>query len=128
MRVDYDDGFDILRVDAARRVISYPLLHDDDVVVHLATENGCEIVGVEIWAALRYLPLGKEGYDAKTDTLTMGRNTSAPEFITECGDFTGYWEPDVNYPDEHPEAIGVALKRASVHLAEVSAQIAGIPA
>ena len=128
MRVDYDDEFDILRVDAARRAISYPLLHDDDVVVHLAAEDGKQIVGVEIWAALRYLPLGKDGYDANTDTLTMGRTTSNLKFIAECGDFTGYWEPDVNYPDEHPEAIGVALKRASVHLAEVSARIAGVPA
>ena len=129
MRVDYDDEFHILRVDAASRAESSSLLYDDDVVVNVGTEDGRDIVGVEVWAAPTYFPLGKRGYDAKTDTLTMGRTTNDPELINECGDFVGYWQPDPKDagPGAYHYAIGVALKRASVHLAEVSAQIAGVP-
>ena len=50
----------------------------------------------------------------------LGRTTDNPESITESGDFVGYWGPDQYFPDEYEVPIGVALKRASVHLAEVS--------
>ena len=130
MLVSYDDDVrvDILSVSSAVSDGSYELECDRGVVVHLANDEGREIVGFFIMGASHYLPLGKKGYDAKTDTLMLGKITDSPEFITQSGDFIGYWGPDPDFPDEPNVPIGVALKRASVHLAEVSAQIAGVPA
>ena len=128
MRVDYDDEFGVLRVDAAKRAVSSSLHDNVNIYVHMATEDGRDIVGFAIMGAGYYLPLGKRCYDGKTDTLTLGDTTDAPELISECGDFVGYWDAESAEEGEYEIPIGVALKRASVHLAEVSAQIAGVPA
>ena len=91
-----------------------------DIVVDLATEDSCDIVGLDVMWASAYLPLGKKGYDPESDTLLMGRATSESELITKNGDIIGYWQMDNDNPDGIPNPIGVAIKRASVHLAEVS--------
>ena len=126
--VHYDDEVDALRITTdAFRVIansggtSSSLLYNDDVVVDLATEDGHDIVGLGVLCASLYLPLGKKGYDARTDTLLMGDSTSDPALITENGDFIGYWKADQDDLDGYLDPIGVAVKRASVHLAEVMA-------
>ena len=130
MFVNYDPEVDIIDFSVRGRAVACSLYYDHDVVVNLGSEDGKDIIGVMLMCASSYLPLGKRGYDGKTDTLMMGRTTDTPELISECGDFVGYWQPD---PEEeragaYHYVIGVALKRASVHLAEVSAQIAGVPA
>ncbi len=122
MRVRYDPEVDALRVTTETPEVVCESLWDPeyhDVVVDLATEDGLDIVGLDVMWASTYLPLGKRGYDAETDTLLMGRATTEPELISENGDIIGYWEMDEDEPDECLNPIGVAIKRASVHLGKV---------
>ena len=102
-------------------VVSSPLSAPkyDNIVLDLATEDGCDIVGLDILGASAFIPLGKRGYDAKTDVLLLGRATSNPEMTIENNDFIGYWEIDKFSSDDFWVPIGVAIKRASVHLAKV---------
>ena len=123
MRVRYDPEVDALRVTTdTPGVVSASLLDPeyDSVAVDLATEDGCEIVGLDVIWASTYLPLGKRGYDPGADTLLMGRSTCNPELITENGDLVGYWHVDKHEPGGYRDPIGVAIRRASVHLAKVS--------
>lgn len=123
MRVRYDPEVDALRITTDTPGVVSASLWDpeyDSVAVDLATDDGCEIVGLDVIWASTYLPLGKNGYDADTDTLTMGKTTTDPELITENGDLIGYWHADRHEPGGYRDPIGVAIKRASVHLAKVS--------
>ena len=123
MRVRYDPEVDALRITTdTPGVVSSPLLDPeyDSVAVDLATEDGCEIVGLDVMWASTYLPLGKRGYDPVSDTLLIGRSTCDTELITENGDLIGYWHMDKHDPDGFIDPIGVAIRRASVHLAKVS--------
>ena len=125
--VHYDNEIDALRVATDRYgVSSASLLYNSDIVVDLATEDGHDIVGLGVLCASLYLPLGKKGYDADTDMLLMGDSTSAPALITENRDFIGYWQVDEAAPDGFRYPIGVAIKRASVHLAEAIAAPSGV--
>ena len=103
--------------------VSASLLDDPGIVLDLSTEDGHEVAGVEILGISAYVPLGKNGYDADTDTLTMGRTTTDPELITQIGDLIGYWHADKHEPGGYRDPIGVAIRRASVHLAKVSEKI-----
>ena len=67
--------------------------------------------------------MGKSGYDADTDTLTIGRTSADPELITRNGDLIAYWHSDKHEPGGYRDPIGVAIRRASVHLAKVSEKI-----
>lgn len=123
MRVRYDPEVDALRITTDTSGVVSSSLWDpeyDSVAVDLATEDGCEIVGLDVMWASTYLPLGKRGYDPDADTLLMGRSTCDPELITENGDMVGYWRVDEYDPDGFRDPIGVAIRRASVHLAKVS--------
>lgn len=120
--VHYDSEVDALRVTTnVGGVTSASLLYNSDIVVDLATEDGHDIVGLGVLCASIYLPLGKKGYDAETDMLLMGDSTSDPALITENDDFIGYWRVDEHYPDGFLDPIGVAVKQASVYLADVVA-------
>ena len=124
MRVRYDHKEDILRlITETPDATSASLLDDPGIAVELATEDGHEIVGVTVLGMSAYLPLGNRGYDAETDTLTMGRTAADPELITRNGDLVGYWQVDKCDADGFRDPIGVAIKRASVHLASVSAKM-----
>ena len=126
MRVRYDQEVDALRITTGTPdAISESLWDTEhhDIVIDLAAEDSCDIVGLDIMWASVYLPLGKKGYDPESDTLLMGRATSEPERITKNGDIIGYWQVDDDSPDGSPNPIGVAIKRASVHLAKVSANL-----
>ena len=123
MRVRYDPEVDALRITTDTPGVVSSSLWDpeyDSVAVDLATEDGCEIVGLDVIWASTYLPLGKRGYDPGADTLLIGRSTCDPELITENGDMVGYWRVDEYDPDGFRDPIGVAIRRASVHLAKVS--------
>ncbi len=120
MRIVYDDEVDVLRIiTETPSVTCAPLLDAPDIVAELATEEGYDIVGVTVIWATVYLPLGKRGYDAVTDTLLMGRTPNDPDLVTENGDIVGYWQADEEYLDGFLEAIGIAINRASVHLGEI---------
>ena len=130
MKVSYYHIDDLLYIDTGTPdVVSASLLDASGIVVHLATEDGYDIVGVTVMGASAYLPLGNGGYDIKTDTLLMGRSTTDPKHITENGDIIGYWQLDEYDPsDGYQHPIGVAIKRASVYLKAVSDQLAAVPA
>ena len=126
MRVRYDQKVDALRITTdAPEAISESLWDAEyhDIVVDLAAEDSCDIVGLEVMWASAYLPLGKKGYDAESDTLLMGRATSEPALITKNGDIIGYWQMDDDSPEGMPNPVGVAIKRASVHLAKISEKL-----
>ena len=123
MRVRYDKEVDALRITTGTPESVSESLWDTehhDIVVDLASEDSCEIVGLDVMWASVYLPLGKKGYDPGADTLLMGRSTCDPSLITENGDIVGYWQMDEDNPDGIPNPIGVAIKRASIHLAKAS--------
>ena len=130
MKVKYYHTDDLLYIDTGTPdAVSASLLDASGIVLHLATKDGYDIVGVTVMGASAYLPLGNGGYDVETDTLLMGRSTSDPEHITENGDIIGYWQLDEYDPsDGYRDPIGVAIRRASVHLAAVSAKLVGVPA
>jgi hypothetical protein len=130
MEVSYYHIDDLLYIDTGTPdVVSASLLDASGIVVHLATDDGYDIVGVTVMGASAYLPLGNGGYDVETDTLLMGRSTTDPKHITENGDIIGYWQLDEYDPsDGYRDPIGVALRHASVHLAKVSAELVGVPA
>jgi uncharacterized protein YuzE len=120
--VQYDSEVDALRIATnSGGATSSSLWYNSDIVVDLATEDGQDIVGLGVLCASVYLPLGKKGYDAETDTLLMGDSTSDPALITENGDFIGYWKMYKDVEVEEFDPVGVALKQASVHLAKVNA-------
>ena len=129
MRVRYDPEVDALRITTDTLGVVSASLWDPEyhsVVVDLATEDGYGIVGLEVLGASAFIPLGKLGYDAETDTLTMGNTTTDPELITENGDLIGYWRVDEHEPDGYRDPIGVAIRRASIHLAKVSEKMSAI--
>lgn len=127
MQVNYDAEFGILDIIAETpEVTAASLLDDPDVVVGLATEDGYDIASITIMGVPAYLPLGKMGYDTETDTLLLGRMTDDQELFTENGDLSAYWQVDEDDPDGFRHPIGVAVKNASVHLAEVMAAPSGV--
>ena len=123
MRATYDQENDVLRVlDGQPIVVTASFVRGPDAALHMATKNGYDVVGFIVIGASPYLPLGL-GYDAESDTLTIGETTDDPALITENGDLVGYWELDPVEPDGFQDPIGVALRHASVHLAEVVAAL-----
>ena len=116
----YDPEVDGLRVTTnVGGATSASLLYNSDIVVDLVTQDGHDIIGLGVLCASLYLPLGKKGYDAKSDTLLMGDSTSDQALITENWDFIGYWKVFEGDPDGFRDPVGVAIKNASVHLAEL---------
>ena len=125
--VHYDGEVDALRVTTdVGGATSASLSYNSDIVVDLATEDGYDIVGLGVLCASLYLPLGKKGYDAETDTLLMGDSTSDPALITENDDFIGYWKVFEGDLNGFRDPVGVAVKNASAHLAEVMAAPSGV--
>ena len=129
MSVHYDRDADILHLTTERASeTGASLLDDPGVVLDLATADGHEIVGLLLMGASAYIPLG-QGYDRTTDTLLLGRNSGPSLVTTETGDFVGYWRRDQDDPDGIMDPVGVALRRASRHIAEAAPPLvdAGLP-
>ena len=117
MQVTYDAVDDVLRVwNGQKAADGSSLLREFGTAVYLGTVDGHDVVGFEVMGATAYLPF-ERGYDAASDTLTIGEMTDDPDLVTENGDFIGYWEVDEQTPDGFRDPIGVAIRRASVHLA-----------
>lgn len=118
LKATYSEEVDILRLKTAEWELSVTCSHledDLDVLVSLDSDEGTHVVGLELMAASVYLPLGKRGYDADADTLTLGDVPAAPAKITENADIITYWKPD-NYEGMSLTPVGVTLRRASEHL------------
>ena len=99
------------------------LLDDDNIVIDLETKYGHGVVGLTVMGPRAYLPLGKKGYDAETDTLTFGVPVDDPARVTENGDLVAYWQVDKDNPDSYMDAVGAAIKNVSKHLAPVLADL-----
>ena len=122
MQVNYDREANALHLtDGAPAATGASLLDDPGIVLELATAEGHDIVGLIVTGASAYLPLGENGYDLKTDTLVIGAKTDDPALITENGDFVGYWQLDELEPEGFKDPVGVAVRRASTHLAAARA-------
>lgn len=125
MKVRYDHVSDALSITVGKSSVTSEALWDPEyqgIVVDFAKEDSYDFVGIEVLGLSGYLPLGKRGYDPRSDTLLMGRKLAPgvePELIIENGDIVVYWQTvEDDDADGVPHPVAVALKRASVHLAK----------
>ena len=93
-----------------------------DVILVFESEDTENIARVRLLHATDFLPLGAgRGYDADTDTLTLGDKPTADYRVVDNGDFVSYrqWFDDGSEWD----VVAVDLRRASVHLAPALAAL-----
>ena len=123
MEVKYYPEEDVLIIIASRDGRSGGTLRDDFGVIFALEDEGLEnITRVDLHRATRFLPLRAErGYDADTDTLTLGDKPGTDFRVVDNGDFVSYWQ----WFDDGSEwdVVAVDLRRASVHLAPVLAAL-----
>ncbi len=123
MRVKYYPEEDALIMDISRGGCSGATLRDYfDVILVFESEDTENIARVRLLHATDFLPLGAErGYDADTDTLTLGDKPTADYRVVDNGDFVSYrqWFDDGSEWD----VVAVDLRRASVHLAPALAAL-----
>ena len=87
-----------------------------EVILTLADEGSELITRLTVLHVSDFLPLDTErGYDADTDTLTLGDKSGADCRVVENGDFVGYWQKCDG--GRYWDVVAVDLRRASVHLA-----------
>lgn len=121
MRVRYYAEEDVLLLIASPKGGGGGTLRDDFRVIFAidGEDEGDEnITRVDIHDVSRFLPLRAErGYDADTDTLTLGNRPDADYRVVDNGDFVSYrqWFDDGSEWD----VVAVDLRQASVHLAPV---------
>ena len=116
LQMIYDKDVDVLRLLTDEdEATSSSLLGLEEVVVDLDAD-GSQVVGLMVMGASAYLPLGKRGYDPRTDTLTLGTVVDDPAKVTHNANIVTYWQPDRYEPDTGVEPVGVAIKQASKHL------------
>ena len=119
MRVKYYPEDDALIVTGTPGGRSGAALRDYwEVILTLADEGSELITRLTVLHATNFLPLEAErGYNANTDTLTLGDKPDNACRVVENGDFTGYWQECAN--GSYWDVVAVDLRRASVHLAPV---------
>ena len=119
MRVKYYPEEDTLIMDISRGGCSGATLRDDfNVIVVFESEDTENIARVRVLNVSDFLPFDPErGYDADTDTLTLGDKPDADYRVVENGDFAGYWQECDS--GRYWDIVAVDLRRASVHLAPV---------
>ena len=61
----------------------------------------------------------QRGYDAESDTLTLGDTASDLALRTENGDLVAHWRPDPMEPDGFMDPIGVTVRNTKANLARV---------
>ena len=116
IRVIYDRQADVLRLLTDKKgQTSTPLVELVDVVLDLVADESDEVTALEIIGASAYLPLGRRGYDAATDTLTLG-TVDNPKHVTRSENIVTYWQPDEYEPETLLEPAGIAIRQASEHL------------
>ena len=115
---------DVLLIIKSRTGRSGGALRDDFGIIYALEDVGNEnITRVDIHHVSYYAPLDAErGYDAASDTLTLGDKPDADFRVVDNGDFVSYrqWFDDGSEWD----VVAVDLRRASVHLAPVLAALA----
>ena len=121
MEANYYAEDDTLVLTANRRGRSGGALRDDFGVILTFVDEGSEdITRIRVLHVTDFLPLdAKRGYDADTDTLTLGDKSDADCRAVKNGDFVGYWQECDG--GRYWDVVAVDLRRASVHLAPVLA-------
>ena len=125
MQVKYYPKEDVLIITATQGGRSGGTLRDDFGIIFAFEDEGVDnITRVDLHRATRFLPLDAErGYDADTDTLTLGDKPEpdADYRVVDNGDFVSYrqWFDDGSEWD----VVAVDLRQASVHLAKVIAAL-----
>ena len=96
-------------------------LRDDfGVILTFADKDSEDITQVDILRVSRFMPLGLErGYDAETDTLTLGQKPDADYRVVDNGDFVSYlqWFDDGSEWD----VVALDLRHTTRYLAKVIA-------
>ena len=121
LRSHYDPGIDAVSWHYEQPSCGgYEVAENWSIILHVPDdESRCavelEVIGISAW-----LPLGKRGYCAETDTLTIGCGVETATVVAENGDLVAYWAPDEYDPDDL-SPIAVDLRNASKHLAPVMA-------
>lgn len=126
MQARYYAEDDALVISGTRSGRSGAALRDDfGVILDLADEGSEDVTRVDILNVSWFLPLRAErGYDADTDTLTLGDkpDADADYRVVDNGDFVSYrqWFNDGSGWD----IVAVDLRQASKHLAPALAALA----
>ena len=126
MQVEYYPEDDALLMIVAHGGRSGGALRDDFGVILTFEDVGVEnVVRVDVLNVSWFLPLRAErGYDADTDTLTLGDkpDADADYRVVDNGDFVSYrqWFDDGSGWD----IVAVDLRQASIHLAPALAALA----
>ena len=121
LRVHYDPECDAIGLNYSQPSGgTYELATAGMVMIDVPDDDSYEAVGLEVIGVSAWLPLGKRGYCAETDTLTFGHSTETATVVAENGDLAAYWRPDQYDPGE-TVVIAVDLRNASKHLAPVIA-------
>ena len=126
MQVKYYPEDDALIMIAAHGGRSGAALRDDfGVILDLADVGSEDVTRIDILNVSGFLPLSAErGYDAATDTLTLGDkpDAGADYRVVDNGDFVSYrqWFDDGSGWD----IVAVDLRQASKHLAPALAALA----
>ena len=126
MQVKYYAEDDVLIMTAFRGGCSGGTLRDDFGVIFVFEGGGSENVArMRLLNVSDFLPLDAErGYDADTDTLTLGDkpDADADYRVVDNGDFVSYrqWFDDGSGWD----IVAVDLRQASQHLAPALAALA----
>ncbi len=99
------------------------LRDDGNVILTYAREDKKTIAMVEVlYISLDYLPLAPErGYDATTDTLTLGEKPVGDYLVEESGEFVSYLQPDPGM--DWYEVRALDIRNASKHLKDVNETI-----
>ena len=123
MRVSYYPEEDALIMTAYCGGCSGGTLRDDfRVILNFADESSEDVARIDILDVSRFLPFSAErGYDADTDTLTLGDkpDADADYRVVDNGDFVSYrqWFDDGSQWD----VVALDLRQASKYLAEAIA-------
>ena len=92
------------------------------IIVAYASPDSNDVVDLDIFGVSHFLPLRAErGYDAATDTLTLGDKPDADYRVIDNGDFVSYrqWIDD----EGHWDIVALDLRQASRHLAPAIAAL-----
>lgn len=123
MQAKYYAEDDALVISGTQRGHSGAALRDDfGVILDLADEGSEDVTRIDILNLSWFLPLSAErGYDADTDTLTLGDKPDADYRVVGNGDFVSYrqWFDDGSGWD----IVAVELRQASKYLAPALAAL-----
>ncbi len=125
MRVTYYPETDSMVISASQKEAEAGIMGDkSSIVLSFAEEQGGTVTAVDVFGVTGYhLPLAPErGYDAATDTLTLGERPVGDCRVVDSGEFVTYLQPDPTEPERYEE-VALDIRNASKHLGEVNETI-----